>query len=738
MTLVKETQMERWGWFVARRSWSVLVAGLLVLVAAGAYGFGVFGSLSNGGFDDPKTDSVKEINVEQARFGKHSADVVAVYSSKTVSVQDLAFERSVRKVVAALPRSSVERVVTWYDSHSAALVSKDQHATEVIITLRGTTQDTAADSYNAVKTRLYAEGLTTHVGGQWAVFGDVNKTVSKDIERAESISTPIVLILSLFIFGSLVAALMPVLVGLVAVVGAFALVRVATLTADVSIFAINIITLIGMGFAIDYALFIVSRFREELERRPADDRENVREAVAATMATAGRTVLVSAVTVAASLASLLIFPQVFLRSMGFGGIAAVLVAMLAALTILPAMLMLLGSRINAVRLPWQRRAAERRMSDLVLGSGVWGRIARRVMARPVVSLVAIVVVLLALGSPFLGVRWGSVDERVLPTNALSRVADDLIAREFGGAVSTARIVVAGASDQAVEAYEQQLGEVDGVTGVRTVDADTKASSATLVEVSWKGSSQSQHSQSIVRDLREVPVPSGATALVGGQSAQTVDLLSSVGRHLPWMALFVVVVMFVLLFVAFGSFVLPLKAVLMNAVSIAASFGVVTWIFADGHLDGLLGFESTGYLDATQPILMLAILFGLSMDYEVFLLSRVREHWDQTHDNTESVVAGVQHTGRIITSAALLLAVVIGAFATSDIVFIKMIGVGMLVALLLDATLVRLMLVPATMRLLGNVNWWAPSPLRRWYERYGLHETDRPSSPLQVPEPAAHR
>jgi uncharacterized membrane protein YdfJ with MMPL/SSD domain len=735
MMPVKETQMERWGWFVARRSWSVLVAGLLVLVAAGAYGFGVFGSLSNGGFDDPKTDSVKEINVEQARFGKHSADVVAVYSNKTASVGDPAFERSVRKVVASLPRSSVERVVTWYDSHATALVSKDQHATVVIITLRGTTQDTAADSYNAVKNLLDADGLTTHVGGQWAVFGDVNKTVTKDIERAESISTPIVLVLSLFIFGSLVAALMPVLVGLVAVVGAFALVRVATLTADVSIFAINIITLIGMGFAIDYALFIVSRFREELERRPADDRENVREAVAATMATAGRTVLVSAVTVAASLASLLIFPQVFLRSMGFGGIAAVLVAMLAALTILPAVLMLLGSRINAVRLPWQRRAAERRTSDLVLGSGVWGRIARRVMARPAVSLVAIVVVLLALGSPFLGVRWGSVDERVLPTNAPSRVADDLIAREFGGAVSTARIVVAGASDQAVKAYKQQLGEVDGVTGVRAVDADTKSSPATLVEVSWNGSSQSQHSQSLVRELREVPVPSGATALVGGQSAQTVDLLSSVGRHLPWMALFVVVVMFVLLFVAFGSFVLPLKAVLMNAVSIAASFGVVTWIFADGHLDGLLGFESTGYLDATQPILMLAILFGLSMDYEVFLLSRVREHWDHTHDNTESVVAGVQHTGRIITSAALLLAVVIGAFATSGIVFIKMIGIGMLVALLLDATLVRLMLVPATMRLLGKVNWWAPSPLRRWYERYGLHETDGPNSPLRVPEPA---
>lgn len=734
--------MRTWGQFVARRSWAVLLGGLAVVLVAAAYGIGVFGSLSNGGFDDPATDSAKELALEQATFPGRETDLVVVYSSPTLTVQDPAFEKAVTDTLAALPSSDVAGAVTWYATQAPGLLSTDNHATRVVITLAGTTQDAKSDNWDAVKDDLSAPGLSTSVGGRWAVFGDVNTQVSEDIARAESISLPIVFLLSLLIFGSLVSALMPTLVGGIAVMGAFAVVRLITGVTDVSIFSINVITLLGMGLAIDYALFVVSRFREELALAPDTSRESVRGAVVRTMTTAGRTVLFSGLIVAASLASLLLFPQNFLRSMGYGGMAAVLVAMIAALTVLPALLGVLGPRIEFGRMPWRRgsraRLADARTPDELHGAdhevvhGTWARVAHSVMRRPVAYLVVIVIGLLALGSPFLGAKWGSVDERVLPISSPSHQAADLQAQLFGGETSSASIMLRGADEAATAAYVARLRGVDGVTEAQTVASKAvDGEQLTLVTATWKGNSQTAASQDVVTTIRSVQTPPGSTALVGGPTADAVDLIDSIGDRLPWMALTVALVMLVLLFVAFGSIVLPLKAIVMNAVSIAASFGVVTWIFQEGHLSGLLGFTSAGYLDVTQPILMLAILFGLSMDYEVFLLSRIREEWDRTGDNTRAVAAGVQRSGRIITSAALLLAVVIGGFATSGIIFIKMIGVGMLVAVLLDATVVRALLVPATMRLLGRANWYAPGPLARWWDRHGHREDAAASSTTQV-------
>jgi RND superfamily putative drug exporter len=456
----------------------------------------------------------------------------------------------------------------------------------------------------------------------------------------------------------------------------------------------------------------------------------VNAALARTMATAGRTVLFSGLIVAASLASLMLFPQNFLRSMGYGGVAAVLVAMTAALTVLPALLAVLGPRVDFGRMPWRRRAAHPTVED---HHGPWSRVAHSVMRRPVVYLTAITVGLLALGSPFLGAQWGSVDERVLPASSPSRVAAQAQARWFGGETASANIVVRGADEAQLQGYVAELRGLDGMRSVQPVESASRAGEQySLLQATWSGNSQTQASQNLVSAIRGVSPGSGATALVGGPTANAVDLIESIGAHLPWMALTVAAVMLVLLFVAFGSVLLPLKAVVMNAVSIGASFGVVTWIFQDGNLSGWLDFTSPGYLDVTQPILMLAILFGLSMDYEVFLLSRVREEWDRSGDNTHAVAAGLQRSGRIITSAALLLAVVIGGFATSGIVFLKMIGVGMLIAVLLDATVVRALLVPATMRLLGRANWWAPGPLRGWWERYGHRETS--AEPVPAPEP----
>jgi uncharacterized membrane protein YdfJ with MMPL/SSD domain len=482
------------------------------------------------------------------------------------------------------------------------------------------------------------------------------------------------------------------------------------------VFAMNIITLMGLGMAIDYALFIVSRYREELDRgyQPG-------VAVERTLATAGRTVAVAALTVSLALASLLLFPQVFLRSMGFGGMAAVLVAMLAALTVLPALLAVLGHRINALRVG-RRRSASARRTD---GAG-WARLARAVMRRPVPVMLATVGVLAVLASPFVRAQFGGIDERVLPPGTESRVVSERIAAEFtGGGVEQIRVLVTGTD---ASSFAGRIARLPGVTSA-AVTAN-KGESA-MIAVRYDGTQASPVGQRIVTDIRALPAPPGATVLVGGSAAELHDLLNSLRTRLPWMALLVAGMTIVLLFLAFGSVVLPLKAVAMNVVSIGASFGAVVWVFQDGHLANLLGFTPTGYLEATQLVLMLAILFGLSTDYEVFLLSRVREEWDRTGDNVTAVSAGLQRTGRIITSAALLLIVVIGGFATGGITFIKMIGLGMIVALIVDATLVRALLVPATMRLLGRANWWAPGPLRRVYARYGIRESDAPA----VPEPA---
>jgi len=718
----------------------VLIGGLALVAALAVFGLGVFGSLSNGGFEDSASESSRALAKEQATFASHDTDIVVIYSSPSMKVSEPAFKESVTNVINGLPKGSVERATTWYESLSPTLISKDEHATRVILTLSGKSEDQKSTLYNQVKDHLDAKGLTTSVGGPWAVYDDVNQAISTDIARAEAISMPIVLILCLVFFGSFVSALMPAFVGAVAVLGAFAFVRAITMATEVSVFSINVITLLGMGLAIDYALFVVSRFREELAKQDGTDREHVNAAITATMATAGRTVLFSGLIVAASLASLLIFPQSFLRSMGYGGVAAVLVAMVAALTLLPALLTVLGPRIEAGRMPWRRGSrtyapAHRQVArvDLTHAHGAWATLAHSVMRRPVAYLLVIVVALTALGAPLLSARWGSVDERVLPVNAPSRVASDLGTREFGGETASANIVVEGASRSQVDAYVGRLGTVSGVQSARPIDQVTSGAGATsLVQVSWLGNSQTEPSQQLVKDLRAVDPGAGASALVGGSSASAVDLIDSIGGRLPWMGVFVVAVMLVLLFLAFGSLVLPLKAVVMAAVSLGASFGVVTWIFQDGHLSGLLGFASPGYLDVTQPILMFGIIFGLSMDYEVFLLSRIREEWDRTGDNATAVANGLQRSGRIITSAALLLAVVIGGFATSGIVLMKMIGIGMLVAVLLDATVVRALLVPATMRLLGSANWWAPGPLARWWERHGIRESET----VKVAQPEA--
>ncbi len=714
--------LNRWTQFLLTRARFVLTTGIIVTIAAAAYGLGVFDSLGQGGFDDPKSESAKELAQEQKTFGNKNVDVIALYTSKTLTADDPAFRAEVEATLAQVPAGATTSVDTPWETNDPAMISSDKSAVQVYISLAGATQNEQADSNDLVLPALESDELETDIAGPWAVYTGVNETVSEDLARAELITLPIVLILSLLIFGSLVAALMPVLVGAVSVLGALALVRVLTNFGEVSVFSINVISLLGMGLAIDYALFIVSRFREELADLPTEDPTAARKAMAVTMQTAGRTILFSGLTVAAAMSALLVFPQNFLRSLGYGGIAAVLVGVATALTVLPALLLILGRRIDAGRMPWRRGRPVTTDTE----HGTWARLAHGVMKRPVLVMVAVVGLLLLVASPFLGVKWGSVDYRVLPPDHPAHVAAEKISQEFGEEKSIANILLQTEDAGAVAAWTDRAKQVDRVLDIRSVEAKD---GVTLLRAIWSGNSQTEASRQVVTDLRAVPGASGEPVLIGGLSADTVDLLASIKTHLPWMGGIIIAVMLGLLFLAFGSLVLPLKAVVMNLLSISASFGVITWIFADGRLEGLLGYTSTGFLDATQPIFMLAILVGLSMDYEVFLLSRVREEWDRTHDtitdkterNANAVAVGVQKTGRIITSAALLLAVVIGGFATSGIVFMKMIGVGMLVALLIDATIVRALLVPATMKLLGSGNWWAPAPLLRFWERFGIRE-----------------
>ncbi len=569
---------------------------------------------------------------------------------------------------------------------------------------------------------LAQHGITAQTGGTIATEVAINSEVTANIGKAEGFSMPVLLILLLLIFGGLVAASLPLAVGAAGILGSFTVLRLLTLFGTVSVYSVNITTILGLGLGIDYGLFMVVRFREELRRQPT-----VEDAVARTVATAGRTIAVSGVTVAVALVSLMLFPEVFLRSMGYGGVATVAVDMIAALTLLPALLAVLGPRVNALRVRRPAgRGAPAGAGSVAEAGGGWARVAHGVMRRPVAFVVVITLGLLALGLPFLHISWGGTDARALPATAQARQVTEALNRDFPvNSTSPIEAVVTLPSPATSPAGRSALSSwtdrVDQLPGVQGAQVTAVRGDQARVGIGYTSNPVSVAARHLVNRVRAVPPPAGATVLVGGTTAMLVDELSSLGATLPWMALLVVVSTFVLLFLAFGSVVLPVKAIVMNVLSLSATFGAIVWIFQWGHLSGLLQFTPTGTIDPTMPILILAIIFGLSMDYEVFLLSRIREQYDLTGDNTAAVAAGLQRTGGVITSLAFLLVIVVGAFSTSGITFIKLMGVGMIIALVIDATVVRLLLVPATMRLLGRANWWAPGPLRRCYARYGISE-----------------
>jgi RND superfamily putative drug exporter len=733
---VRSSLFERWGAFTYRRRRWVLAVAAVFLVVAGGWGTSVFGALSGGGFEDPGSEAVRADDAVAEAFGHVGADVVVVYEApagSSLTVDDPAFEQAVTGALGAVPDEAVRSVADYWSTASPTFVAPDRQTTYAVITLSGADDETREEQYLEIEDALVADGLTTLRGGFVPTNVAINTQVEEDIAAAESLSIPILVVLLVLVFGSLAAASLPLVIGGFAILGAFTALNVITQVTDVSIFAVNIVIMLGLGLAIDYALFVVARFREELQRQ-----STIEAAVVRTMATAGRTVAFSGLTVALALGALLLFPMNFLKSMGYGGIASVLVAMVAALTVLPALLSIMGRKVDALRVPiiGRRRAASaaRATGD----DGAWARVAHAVMKRPVAVMAVTVAVLVLLGLPFLRVAFGGVDARALPSGTESRTAAEVLTEQFpAAAAAPVQVVIEGGDSADIAAYTSALAALPGATGASVV---AQSADVTVVDIAYEGEAATPAAQDLVADVRDLAPPDGATVLVGGASAQLVDLLDGIGDVLPWALVYLVVVTFALLFMAFGSVVLPLKAIVMNLLSLSATFGVLVWGFQDGRLADVLGFTSTGTLEATQPVLIFALAFGLSMDYEVFLLSRIREEWDRTGNNTQAVARGLQRSGGIITSAAALFVVVVAAFATSGIIFIQMIGVGLALAVIIDATIVRALLVPATMRLMGRWNWWAPRPLIVFWERFGVREVDpiddhnRPVEPVTASSP----
>jgi RND superfamily putative drug exporter len=563
-------------------------------------------------------------------------------------------------------------------------------------------------------------------GGQAGINHDVTNQVTRSLAIAEAIAVPLTLVLLLFAFGSLVSALLPLAVGGVAIIGTFAQLFLLGSVTDVSIFAINLTTALGLGLGIDYALLIVSRFREQLASG-----NTVPEAVARTVATAGRTVIYTAVAVMAALAALLVFPLYFLRSFGYAGIGVVAVAALGALVLLPALLAVLGHRVNAGRVRWTR-AAEGAASPW------WGRLAGRVMRRPALFAAPVVALLLLAASPLLGVRFGTPDQGVLRTSADSRqVADRLVSDFPGNAASPIDIVTTGpVGAETLAGYARQLSLLPDVAQVASsvgTFRDGQASPAPSADREFGKSggqrltvvttlpAKSDRGQQLVQDIRSMAGPGGTSVLVTGVDAQLIDTRHVIGERLPLAATLVVLTTLLVLFLFTGSIVQPVRAVLLNALSLGATMGVLTWIFQEGHLAGLLGITPRP-MDMSMTVLLFCIAFGLSMDYEVFVMSRIKEMHDGGVPMETAVPEGLARTGRIVSTAAGLLAVSFFAFGTSTVSFLQMFGIGTGLAILIDATLIRGVLVPAAIKVLGPATWYAPAPLRWVYARVALSES----------------
>ena len=736
------------GHFTVRFRRAILVSAAVFVVASFVIAGGVADKLTAGGFADPSSESERAAAILQRQFGSLDPNVVLLVTAQDGTVDDAAVAAEGAKITRQLADRLGNTVASyWSLGNAPPLASTDKSQALVLGVITGS-DDRVDDVIKTLSPEFTRDNATVSVavGGRAEVFRQVGETIKSDLSRAESIALPITLILLVIVFGSLIAAGLPLLVGIIAIAGSFLVLYLVASVTAVSVYSLNLTTALGLGLAIDYSLFIVSRFREELHNglEPND-------AVVRTVATAGRTVAGSALTVAVSLTALWLFPLAFLRSFAYAGIAVALLAALGAVVVLPAMLAVLGTRVNSLRILRHREPKP-------VGEGVWHRVAMTVMKRPIPIATVVILFLLLLGVPFLRLAIGLPDDRVLPRDLSSREVQDQIRAHFtsqeGGALQVVSPALADpqAHTDEITAYATALSKLRGVArvdaltgsfvdgrliaGPGAITTRFEGNKGTWVSVVPSVEPLSDAGEQLTHAVRDLPSPIGAV-LVNGPSAQLVDSKSSLLDRMPYAALWIAISTFVLLFLMFGSVVVPIKALVLNVLSLTATFGAMVWIFQDGHFSGVLDFTAVGSLAATMPILMFCVAFGLSMDYEVFLLSRIKEEHDKTHDNRGSVAIGLERTGRIVTAAAVIISVVFIAFSTSGVAFVKLFGIGLALAVLMDAFVIRSTLVPAFMVLAGEANWWAPKPLRRLYERIGIPESEPPvpaSGPVSTPAP----
>ncbi|WP_330172654.1 MMPL family transporter [Streptomyces sp. NBC_01498] len=712
-----------------KRARLLLVLTTVAVVALGTLGAGAFGTLLSGGFQDPDAPSSRAaVHIDKTFGGETNLlFLVGPREAGGPGPGSAAFDARGRALTDGLRNDpAVSNVASYWDTGSPGLLSEDGGQALVALHVKGD-ETRRTERAEALIDRYTGDrdGIRVRAGGATALGIDISTQVSRDLALAEAIAVPVTLLLLVLAFGSLVAATLPLVIGLVAIAGTFALLFVLGSATEVSVFAVNLTTALGLGLGIDYALLLVSRFREQLGAG-----DEVPEALRTTVRTAGRTVLFSAATVAAALAALLVFPQYFLRSFAYAGIGVVAIAVVAALLVVPPLLAVLGHRVNAGRVPWATAAGRPE-------APFWGRLAALVMRRPALTALPVVAVLLLVASPLLGVAFGTPDERVLPEDAGGRQVATAVQDDFPADEARAVQIVSASAVGAVP-LGRYAGEVSRLDGVVRVDASTGTYTDGRTERPGPahtalGRPDAQHlvvvtdsaptsgaAQDLVADIRALERPGGTEMLVGGADATLVDSKRSIGDRLPLAAGLVVVTTFLLLFLFTGSVVQPLRALLLNAISLSAAVGAMVWIFQDGHLSSWLGFTPQP-MDTSMTVLLFCVAFGLSMDYEVFVTSRMKESHDAGADRTTVVTQGLARTGRIVSTAAGLLAVSFFAFGTSGISFLQMFGLGTGLAIVIDAVAVRGVLVPAAMRLLGRSAWYAPAALRRLHRRVGLAE-----------------
>ncbi|MGW4031366.1 MMPL family transporter [Streptomyces sp. NPDC004838] len=729
---------ERMAELAIRRSRLVLIVAVVAVALMGVLSGGAFTKLLGGGFNDPASQSTRAAEVIDEKFGGET-NLILLVRTPEGRIDTPAAKESGQALVADLKEEkNLANVISFWETNSPDLRSEDGREALVLAHVKGdeTQREENTQAILDAYTGTYEKSLTVQAGGSAAVGGEMSKQVVDDLVLAEIIAIPLTLVLLLFVFGSLVSALLPLIIAIIAITGTFAQLSILGSITDVSVSATNLTTALGLGLGIDYALLMTSRFREQLAAGAS-----VEDAVRTTVNTAGRTVAFSAATVAAALAALLVFPQYFLRSFGFAGVGVVAIAAISTLFVMPALFVVLGHRVNSGRMPWAKPGRSDSRAPM------WGRLARTVMRRPVFTALPVLAVLLLAASPLLGITFGTPDERVLPEGAESRQVATALRENFNGNDDAALHIVMDepVSRVSLDSYARELSGLQGVVRVETSagtyaggqSAATGPGNAALgrpdaqrINVVSDLSPRSDASQNLVKEVRAVDPPTGANPLVGGADAELVDSKDSIGSRLPIAVALVALTTFLLLFLFTGSIVQPLRALVLNMISLGATLGVMTWIFQDGHLSSLLGFTAQP-MEISMTVLMFCIAFGLSMDYEVFVTSRIKELHDLGEDNESAVANGLGHTGRIVSAAACLLAVSFFAFGTAEISFMQMFGLGSGLAILIDAVAVRGVLVPAAMRLLGRSAWYAPPALRKFHDRFGLSESG-PAEPSTAP------